>query len=179
VGGRSAPGGGLLTLTVNQIGWVVDGIDEAVRYWVDVLGVAPFFVYRDFTLAECYYRGEPVTLTISVAYGQAGAIQVELIEQIGDTPSPYLGIVSRDAHHVAFWTPAYDRHVDTYRTRGLVDLMWGSASGKPDERFVYFSPSGPGPMVEVTEVHPPKMETYRAIAEAARTYDGTDPVREV
>ena len=36
-----------------------------------------------------------------------------------------------------------------------------------------------GPMIEVTEVHPPKREMYRGIADAARTYDGTEPVREV
>ena len=32
--------------------------------------------------------------------------------------------------------------------------MWGSASGKPDERFVYLAANGPGPMIEVTEVLP-------------------------
>ncbi len=163
----------------DQIGFVVDDLDEALRYWVDVIGVAPFFVYRDFRLAECFYEGEPIELTISVGYGQAGDVQVELIEQHGETPSTYLGRASGDPHHVAFWTPDYDRHVETYRSRGLVDLMWGSASGKPDERFVYLAANGPGPMIEVTEVHPPKAEMYRGIADAARAYDGTDPVREV
>jgi hypothetical protein len=165
--------------TFDQIGFVVDDLDEALRYWIDVIGVAPFFVYRDFRLAECFYEGEPIELTISVGYGQAGDVQVELVEQHGDTPSTYLGRASGDPHHVAFWTPEYDRHVEAYRSRGLVDLMWGSAGGKPDERFVYLASNCPGPMIEVTEVHPPKAEMYRGIADAARTYDGTDPVREV
>lgn len=86
--------------------------------------------------------------------------------------------LSGDPHHVAFWTPEYDRHLDAYRARGLQELMWGSASGKPDERFVYLTASGPGPMIEVTEVLPAKAETYRAMAEAARAYDGGEPVRE-
>jgi len=162
----------------NQIGFVVDDIDEAVRYWIDVIGVAPFFVYRDFRLAECYHEGEPVDLVISVAYGQAGEIQVELVEQVSDTPSPYVGRAAEEAHHVAIWTRDYDREVQTYRARGLVDLTWGSASGKADERFVYFEPAGPGPMIEVVEVLEAKSEMYRKIADAARTYDGTDPVRE-
>ena len=163
----------------DQIGFVVDDLDEALRYWTDVIRVAPFFVYRDFRLAECFYEGEPIELTISVGYGQAGDVQIELVEQHGDTPSTYLGRASGDAHHVAFWTPDYDRHVEAYRSRGLVDLMWGTASGKPDERFVYLAANGPGPMIEVTEVHPAKREMYRGIADAARTYDGTEPVREV
>jgi hypothetical protein len=162
----------------NQIGYVVENLDEALAYWVDVVGVAPFFVYRDFELAECFYEGEPITQVISVAFAQAGPVQVELIEQHGDTRSAYLGRASGDAHHVAVWTRDYDRDVDAYRARGLVDLQWGTASGKEDERFVYLAPGGPGPMIEVVEVLEPKARTYRAIADAAITYDGSAPVRD-
>jgi hypothetical protein len=162
----------------NQIGYVVDDLDEALAYWVDVVGVAPFFVYRDFELAECFYEGEAITQVISVAFAQAGPVQVELIEQHGDTKSAYRGRASGNAHHVAVWTREYDRDVDGYRARGLTDMQWGTASGKPDERFVYLAPGGPGPMIEVVEVHEPKARTYRAIAEAARTYDGSEPVRD-
>jgi hypothetical protein len=162
----------------SQIGYVVEDIDEALAYWVDIVGVAPFFVYRDFELAECSYEGEPISQVISVAFAQAGPVQVELIEQHGDTRSAYLGQASGHAHHVAVWTSDYERDVDAYRARGLVDVQWGTASGKPDERFVYLAPSGPGPMIEVVEVFEPKARTYRAIAEAARTYDGSEPVRD-
>jgi len=178
VGGRAA-GGGSLLIAFEQIGFVVEDLDEALRYWIDVIGVAPFFVYRDFTLAQCSYRGEPIELTISVGYAQAGEVQVELVEQRGDTPSAYLGRASSDPHHVAVWTPDYDDHVERYRSLGLTELMGGSAGGKSDERFVYLEPNGPGPMIEVTEVHPPKREMYRGIADAARAYDGSDPIREV
>jgi len=162
----------------SQIGYVVEDLDEALAYWVDVVGVAPFFVYRNFELDECFYEGEPITQVISVAFAQAGPVQVELIEQHGDTRSAYLGRASGDAHHVAVWTRDYDRDVDSYRAHGLVGVQWGTASGKPDERFVYLAPGGPGPMIEVVEVHEPKARTYRAIADAARTYDGSEPVRD-
>jgi hypothetical protein len=103
---------------------------------------------------------------------------VELIEQHGDTKSAYLGKASGNAHHVAVWTREYDRDVDRFRMHGLTDMQWGTASGKQDERFVYFAPGGPGPMIEVVEVHEPKARTYRAIADAALTYDGSEPVRD-
>jgi hypothetical protein len=163
---------------IRQLGYVVENVDDAVAHWVEVVGVAPFFVYRDFQLADCVYRGEPTRLRLSVAYGQAGDVQIELIEQHGDTPSPYLGAVSNSAHHIALWTSEYDRDVAAYRARGLVDVQWGTASGAPDERFVYFAPQGPGPMIEVVEVYEKKTKMYGRIAEAARTYDGTNPVRE-
>lgn len=163
---------------LNQLGFVVDDIDDAARYWVEVVGVAPFFVYREVTLAECLYDGEPVELTLSVAFAQAGELQIELIQQLSDTPSVYVGSPSGEAHHAAIWTRDYDQVVATYRARGLVDRMSGSSSGQADERFVYLQPAGPWPMIEVVEVLAPKAEMYRRIADAARSYDGTDPVRE-
>lgn len=163
---------------LNQLGFVVDDIDDGVRYWVEVVGVAPFFVYREVTLAECLFEGAPVELTLSVAFGQSGAFQIELIQQLSDTPSVYVGSASGEPHHVAIWTRDYDHVVETYRARGLVDRMWGSASGRADERFVYLQPAGPWPLIEVVEVLAPKADVYRGIADAARSYDGSDPVRE-
>jgi hypothetical protein len=163
---------------IRQIGYVVEDVDEAILHWVERIGVVPFVVYRQFQLAECFYEGQPTELELSVAYAQAGEVQIELIQQHGETPSPYLGAISTSAHHFALWTTDYDRDVAAYRERGFVDLQWGSASGAPDERFVYFAPSGPGPMIEVVEVYEKKREMYRRIADAARSYDGTNPVRE-
>ena len=167
-----------MTTEVSQLGYVVADVDDAVRHWVEVLGVAPFFVYREVTLATCLVRGEPVDLTLSVAFGQAGKLQIELIQELSDTPSAYTGSTPGQPHHVAIWTRDYDRDVDTFRARGLVDLMWGSSSGRADERFVYFASSGPGPLVEVVELLDAKAAMYGAIADAAREYDGTAPVRE-
>jgi Glyoxalase/Bleomycin resistance protein/Dioxygenase superfamily len=169
-----APAGAAL----NQLGFVVADVDDGVRYWVEVVGVAPFFVYREVTLAECLYDGEPVELTLSVAFGQAGGLQIELIQQLSDTPSVYGGSASGEAHHAAIWTRDFDHVVERYRARGLVDRMWGSASGRANERFVYLQPPGRWPLVEVVEVLAPKADVYRGIADAARSYDGTDPVRE-
>jgi len=163
---------------IRQVAYVVDDIDEALEHWVEVVGVAPFFLYRNLELAECRYDGDATTLELSVALGQSWDVQVELIQQHGDTPSVYLGETSGKAHHVALWTRDYDGVVAAYRARGLRDLQWGSASGAADERFVYFAPKGPGPMVEVVEVLDKKAQMYAEIAEAARVYDGSQPVRE-
>jgi hypothetical protein len=165
-------------VNISQVAYVVDDLDESLAYWVDVVGVAPFFVYRELELAECRHDGEPIELTLSVALGQAGNMQVELIQQHGDTPSIYLGESSGKAHHVAVWTREYDRDLAAFHDRGLVDKQWGSASGAADERFVYFEQQGQGPMVELVEVLDKKAAMYAEIAEAARTYCGTPPLRE-
>jgi Glyoxalase/Bleomycin resistance protein/Dioxygenase superfamily len=162
---------------IRQVAYVVGDLDLALAHWVETLRVAPFFVYRNVVLAECVYDGSPSRLELSVAMGNAGPVQIELIQQHGDTPSIYRDAVGSSAHHVAVWTSAFDRDLAAFRARGLVDLQWGSASGEPDERFVYFAPGGPGPMLELVEVHGRKADRYRAIAEAASGYDGVDPVR--
>lgn len=164
---------------IRQVAYVVGDVDEALEHWVEVVGVAPFFLYRNLELAECHYDGDAITLELSVALGQSGAVQVELIQQHGDTPSIYLGETSGKAHHLALWTRDYDNVVAAYRAQGLRHLQWGSASGAADERFVYFAPEGPGPIVEVVEVLDRKTQMYAEIAEAARVYDGSQPVREV
>ena len=164
---------------IRQVAYVVEDIDEALEHWVEVVGVAPFFLYRNLELAECHYDGDEITLELSVALGQSGDVQVELIQQHGDTPSIYLGEASGKAHHLALWTRDYDDVVAAYRAQGLRDLQWGSANGAADERFVYFAPKGSGPMVEVVEVLDRKTQMYAEIAEAACVYDGSEPVREV
>ena len=163
---------------ISQVAYVVASLDDALEHWIEVLDVAPFFVYRHVELADCTYEGRPTSIELSVALGQSGDVQVELIEQHGDTPSIYRAQESSNAHHVALWTRAFDDVLSMCRSRGLRDLQWGSASGEPGERFDYFAPLGPGPMIEVVEVLDAKAAMYAQIADAARTYDGSDPVRE-
>src|SRR5258708_5759415 len=112
VGADPTRGGAGVVTDFNQIGYVVDDLDDALAYWVDVVGIAPFFVYRDFELRECFYEGEAITQVISVAFGQAGPVQVELIEQHGDTKAAPRASPSVTPHHLALCTPTSSRAVN-------------------------------------------------------------------
>jgi hypothetical protein len=166
---------------VRQVAYVVDDLDAALAYWIDVLGVGPFFLFERIHLAECVHRGRPTDPELSVALAQSGGVQIELIVQHDDEPSAYtdpLAAVGHGAHHLALWTAEFDRHAAVCRTRGLTELQAGSSSGDPAERFVYFAPPGAGgTILELVEVHAPKAEWYRFVADAARDWDGRDPVR--
>jgi hypothetical protein len=51
-------------------------------------------------------------------------------------------------------------------------------AGGPDGRFVYYQTEAhPGTMVELSEISGPKGVFFERIAQAAREWDGSDPIR--
>ena len=70
---------------VRQIGYVVTDLDQAMAGWLE-LGVGPWFVMRGLPM-QALYRGEPCETTLSVAWSNSGEMQIELIQQLDDTPS--------------------------------------------------------------------------------------------
>jgi hypothetical protein len=92
---------------IRQVAYVVPSVDGAARAWSEQLGAGPFAVAREVRpLAGSRYRGEPsgeVTLNLGFAY--LGDVQLELIEQVDDTPSMYREAIDRGhrgLHHYAF-----------------------------------------------------------------------------
>jgi Glyoxalase/Bleomycin resistance protein/Dioxygenase superfamily len=162
----------------HQIGFVVDDIDGAIAHWHEHVGVAPILVFRKFELAEYFFQGERYEQVLSIAYGQAGPVQIELIQQHDDSPSLYRGAVSGAMHHVASWTADYDETLAAYRARGYEPVQWGNATGADGQRFCYLGGNSVGPVLEITELSPAKAETNRRIAALSESFDGHDPIRD-
>ena len=75
--------------TVRQLAYVVTDMDAALKYWVDVLKVGPFFVYEHCPLENQRYLGQPSNVDVTLALGNSGDLQIELIFQHDQTPSVY------------------------------------------------------------------------------------------
>ncbi|QFU75716.1 VOC family protein [Halioglobus maricola] len=89
-----------------QIAYLVDDIDEGMDYWHREHSVGPFMVARNASpLSNAFYRGEKAPRTsVNIAFGYVGDMQIELIEQIGDTPGLYQEAIDRKhtgVHHYA------------------------------------------------------------------------------
>ncbi|WP_185993185.1 VOC family protein [Rhodococcus sp. KBS0724] len=169
---------------LRQLGYVVRDIDSALKYWIDVVGVGPFFFVEDQPLNDFVFRGEPSAPRFSVALAHSGSAQIELIQQHNNEPSAFREFTDRGLEglqHVAYWTTDFDRHLTESKQRGLVELQSGrSGSGAPDERFVYFEESVyPGTVVELSEVSGRKGNLFRAIEAASQGWDGSDPIRDM
>lgn len=166
-----------------QLGNIVTNIDEAIAYWTQTMGAGPFFVVREIRFENFRYRGEvsPSPL-VTLAFGQSGPLQIELIEQHDDKPSGYLDFLNsgrEGSQHLAYWfddTGAYDA---TYAILVAEGLSVRQESVGPGPRFAYFS-RGDGlyPEIELAEALLPSQNGwFDAIAQASIGWDGTDPVR--
>lgn len=158
----------------DQIGFIVDDLDAAIARWMQNVGLAPFFVFRELKVAECFFEGEPISQVLSVGYTQAGSVQIELIQQLDDSPSVYDDAIAGQPHHLAIWTADYDATLASYTGRGYVEEQWGSAG----QRYAYLSSPQALPMLEISETPARKVALNRGIAAACEAYDGHEPIRD-
>lgn len=133
-----------------QFGFIVPDLDKAISGWVS-LGVAPWFVTREITMAGCRYRGDLAEPVISIAVANAGDMQIELIVQHDDTPSIYkefLDTTGGGFNQVAYWVTDVDAARGAAVAAGWTEVWAGDLGVK----FSYLEhPDSPVAIVELTE----------------------------
>lgn len=163
--------------SATQVGYLVDDLDEAIRGWIDRLGVGPWTVFRNVEL-DGAYRGEPTHVTMHVALGYQGETQIELIQPVNDAPSPYRGgdgKVLLGIHHVAWLVDDLDARVAALAASGM-DTRFTAAN--PTTRVAYLAdPATPGALIELIESAVTADLIVQGIA-ASRDWDGSNPVTE-
>ena len=167
---------------IRQNGYVVRDIEAALRHWTTALGVGPFFYFERAPITEFTYRGTPSPLEVSIALANSGDLQIELIQQRNDAPSMYrdcLAAGREGLQHVAYWTDRFEIDLERCLGAGFVVGQEGVAGGA-NGRFAYFdTETHPGTVVELSDSSGAKGAFFRHIAEVARTWDGTDPIRRI
>jgi catechol 2,3-dioxygenase-like lactoylglutathione lyase family enzyme len=173
--------------SIRQVAFVVRNLEQALEYWTGTLGVGPFFVLRNMTPQNYRYLGKPSPAPLlTIALANSGDLQVELIEQHDDKPSAYRDFLSSGREgfqHVSSWVtrPEYDEIMAAAERDGMRTIHEGVVPGS-EVRFAYFATeSAPGGLVyEISEAMEPHIYPFmQMIAEAARTWDGSEPVREI
>ena len=171
---------------VRQLGFVVRDLDAALIHWTEQLGIGPFFVVRDLQPADFRYRGAPAPAPLlSLALGNTGGLQVELIQQLDETASGYRDFLQsrgEGAHHVCSWLspPEYDVRRAEMLAASMPLIHEGRIPGR-DVRFAYFETQEPGGLqFELADqMRPPTYAVQQRIAAAARDWDGSTPVRSI
>lgn len=167
---------------IRQNGYVVRDMEAALDHWTRVLGVGPFFYFERVPIERFRYRGEPSDLDVSIALGNWGALQIELICQRNDAPSMYRDFLAaghEGLQHVAVWTEDLDVELDRIEkaTGRRFDVGQSGEIGE-NGRFAYLDTEAhAGTIVEVSEVSGAKGRLFEKIAEMAATWDGSEPVR--
>jgi catechol 2,3-dioxygenase-like lactoylglutathione lyase family enzyme len=173
--------------SIRQVAFVVRDLDAAIRYWTETLGVGPFFVLRNVTPENYRYRGDPSPPpTLSIALANSGDVQVELIQTHDDRPSAYREFLAdgrEGFQHVSAWVTRaeYDATMARALEAGTTVIHEGSVPGA-GVRFAYFATDRvPGGLVyEIADTMEPTVyPLMQMIADAARGWDGSNPVRDL
>ncbi|MCH8256351.1 MAG: VOC family protein [Proteobacteria bacterium] len=165
---------------VNQNGYVVRDIDAALKHWTEVMGVGPFYYVESVPIDYFSYKGVSQDLEISVALGNTGDLQIELIQQRNDAPSIYLDFLEaghEGLQHMSYWTKTYQEDYDRALANGFQVGQEGQIGGEQG-RFVYFdTETHPGTIIEMSDISGSKGEFFEHIRKAAINWDGRHPIR--
>jgi catechol 2,3-dioxygenase-like lactoylglutathione lyase family enzyme len=168
---------------IRQVGHIVSDLDASLRYWTETVGVGPFFVSREIRFEGFRYMGRPApSPCVSLAFGQAGSLQIELIAQHDDTPSGYRDFLDagrEGAQHLAAWYADGAAYDEAYRRLSAQGMFVRHESIGPGPRFAYFS-GGDGiyPELELAEALLPMLGGFADnVARASEGWTGADPIR--
>ncbi|MCA4723712.1 VOC family protein [Mycolicibacterium fortuitum] len=170
--------GEVLPGEVRQIGYVVTDLDDAIAGWLK-MGVGPWFVIRGLS-QRVTYRDTPCEVTLSLALSNSGDLQVELIQQLDETPSiftEFLTATGGGFHQLAYWAEDFDAAMAKLAEAGWLQV-W-SGGGDEGVRFAYFEPPTGASIVEIMELTEASAGMAEYVRAQAAAWDGRDPVREL
>ncbi len=164
---------------LRQMGIVVRDIDAAMKHWVDVCGVGPWFYTDKLSVTGFTYRGTRYDdIHLSVALANSGDVQLELIQQRCNTPSMYRNFLGAGREGLQHWS-SWQENYDQIRDRALASgYQIGQEGDSARGRFVYFWNEGhPGTVIEMAHLTPARKRIFDAVRDAAAGWDGSDPIR--
>ncbi|MGW1420030.1 VOC family protein [Bradyrhizobium manausense] len=155
-----------------------------MRHWIEIMQVGPFFHIERPQFIDFRHKGKPSDLWVSAAFAQCGHLQIELIQQRNDAPSMYRDFLEagrEGLQHVAFWhlPESYDAVLAKALASGFTVGM-SAATIEPAGKLVYFEQEAhPGTVIELSCLSPKKKVVFDQIAEAAKNWDGSEPIRKI
>lgn len=164
---------------IRQVGYIVTDLDATLEGWV-TLGVGPWLVMRDMPVRGLY-RGQPCEVTLSLGLANSGEMQIEVIQQMDDTPSIYTEFLAASGpgyHQLAYWTEDFKATMASVEEAGW-PVVWLGDPEAPT-RFAYVeSPNCPATIIEIMELNEMMVGMGKFVRDAAATWDGSDPIRVV
>ena len=162
-----------------QIAYAVTDLDDAARRWATDVGAGPFFVRRHIALMHVRHRGRPALFDHSSAYGQGGAVMLELVQDHTAGASPVADVVGPGGcglHHLAFFVDDIEQATRRLDAHGWPEAL-RAATPSGQEFAFHDGVAALGHMVEIYEPTPGLVAFYAMVAAAAVGWDGSQPVR--
>lgn len=164
-----------------QLGFVVTDLRAAAMEWTRRFGIGPWFYWEHLGNRNYRFRGEQVEPDLSTAMADWNGIQIQLVQQHDDVPSPHSEWLAAHGgapglNHIAVAVPDFAAEVARRSRAGETAL---SEAGDPVNNVFYHSGDWNLPAIEMSERRTPSTveRLYEVVAEAARDWDGSDPWR--
>lgn len=170
-----APG----TRPLHHVGYVVDDLEAAAQRLAETVGAGPFLHLGHVALEVATYRGAAAQYDHETAFGQWGAMIVEISRiEAADPPGLRDFFASRPAPaigHLGWLVDDLEAESDRLQRAGL-ELVHTGGSGPVR---AHWHDGGPlfGHPVEVLQRCPEILGLYAAIGDAAAGWDGRAPLR--
>src|SRR5262245_14593232 len=160
---------------IKQIAYVVDDLDAAIARWVTIVGAGPFFRLDGIRVDDSCYRGMEMPAAASLAIGNSGGVQIELIAPADGGPSIYREL-PRGVHHLAVLARDFEAESERLcRLRhpvALALMLPGVGRVRYHDTLAVF-----GHFVELWENTETMQALFEMVEDAARDWNGADPVR--
>jgi hypothetical protein len=162
---------------IRQIAWVVHDLQQSVDNWLRVSGVGPWTCFRNVAMAG-KLDGHAARVRMHVALGYQADMEIELIEDLGAGPSPYRSADGEPLvgmHHVGWFSDDVAADVTRGTARGM-QVKFEAANEVT--RVAYLAdPREPKLLFEFIEMNAAMRAGFAARLEAARTWQGENPLQ--
>jgi hypothetical protein len=164
---------------VHHIGFHVPDLRAAIDSWVSAYGAGPFYVNAHVVYDECTSSGAPAVWDHSAAFGQWGAVPVELQQTHDLRPAELVGPFTTErraaVNHVG--VTAEDAAAESARLESLGFGLCMHARLGEVEFFWHDATEAFGYCIEVITAGPALDAFFATVADGARDWDGRDPIR--
>ncbi|NNC39042.1 MAG: VOC family protein [Acidimicrobiales bacterium] len=154
---------------ITQLGYLTNDLDKSANLWAKVMGVGPFTKMAG-VIMPATMDGATVDIKINLALAYQDDVQIELIQPLCDSPSPYqankrAGIWG--SHHTQFTVDDLDAAIANCEASGMEMACEITSAGS---RYIYMrSDAG---WIELTTPNPGLAMMFHMIKQSCADWDG-------
>lgn len=167
---------------IHHLAYLVDDLEAAVEHLLSKFGAGPFFVLRDVAFEHLTSRGERATFAHDSAFGQCGAVPIEVIQVKRLEPElarAGFALTPPRLHHTAYVVAS--EHLEAAREdlerRGLPAFLH-AITGDIDSTL-HDAAATLGHHIELHADCQQLHEVFGMVRDASVGWDGSDPLRSV
>jgi len=162
-----------------QLAFIVEDLHAAIKRYTREFNAGPWFVMEQVDIRNATYRGQPTSFRGSLASGNSGHLQIELIQQVDDTPSVFTETIKARGygmHHIGVAVHDFDAWMKKYEAAGYEVALYCETD--IPNRNAYLDTRGELPyFVEVIEMNAGTERIFTSVYRPSIGWNGEDPIR--